>query len=104
MSIKNPLFIGGAVAFLIVAGIAWNYTEAIKAKNEIERERIAEEKRLWDAEANRQANFQVAYIECIKEAQDKYDARATEGPIFEEGPHELMESKKRDCERLYGIK
>jgi len=35
-NLKNPVFIIGAIAFLIVAGLTWNYTEAMKAKNETE--------------------------------------------------------------------
>ena len=40
-NLKNPLLIVGALAFLVVAGLAWNYTEAIKTKNEIGMEKIA---------------------------------------------------------------
>ncbi|MFH1077958.1 MAG: hypothetical protein V1745_01585 [Patescibacteria group bacterium] len=40
-NLKNPLVIGGAIVILILAGLAWNYTEAIKEKNAIEKERLA---------------------------------------------------------------
>lgn len=100
-NLKNPFFITGVIAFLIIAGLAWNYTEAIKAKNEIEQERMANEadKKYWDA--IKSANFQAAYIECLKEAQEEYDRTVTE---FGDGPREKMESKKQDCERLYDLK
>lgn len=38
---KNKLFIYGTIAFLIIAGLVWNYTEAVKEKNTIELKRIS---------------------------------------------------------------
>jgi len=132
---KNPLVIGCVIVFLIISGLIWNNSEAIKTKNEVELQRIelerdktesdeqlkqqklqqerdlkeAElqaEKEAADAKAAELERLQEeekeAYIDCIAEAQDEYDLRAAQGPIFGDGPRELMESKKRDCERLYG--
>lgn len=59
---KNPLIIGGAVALLILAGLAWNYTETIKAKNEIEREKIMSAERMKEEELRQKQAQEEAKI------------------------------------------
>lgn len=40
---KNALVVVGIVAFLILAGIAWNYTETIKTQTALERQKLQQD-------------------------------------------------------------
>lgn len=70
--LKNPLIIGGVVAFIVVATLGWNYTETIKAKNEVERERIASEERVKSAELIQKQN-EVEIAQEMKKTQEDKD-------------------------------
>ena len=70
-NLKNPVFIIGAIAFLVVVGLTWNYTEAIKAKNEIEKERILSEERLKQAQIEQDQRETEVNIQADKEAQGR---------------------------------
>lgn len=61
-NLKNLPAIAGAMAFLIIAGLIWNYTEVAKERNAIERDQIAAE----DARRLR--------AECEKEVKEKFEA------------------------------
>ena len=133
--LKNPLVIIGVIALIFIAVIGWNYTEAIKNKNEIEREKIASDERMKQTELDQakqeadaklqvekdaadakatadiqmeeskksaEAQRQSVLATCLAKAQDEYNRRAAQGPIFGDGPLQLMESKKSDCQRQYG--
>lgn len=49
-NLKNPIVIGGAIAAIIISFLTWNYIQAIKEKNAIERERIESTERLKRSE------------------------------------------------------
>src|SRR3989344_5867595 len=70
--LKNPLIIGGAVVCLILAGLAWNYTEAIKAKNVIEMEKIISAERIKEEELRQKQSQEDAKI-----AEDRLKAEQT---------------------------
>ncbi len=130
------------MALITFTIIGWNYTEALKEKNAIEREKIATQEHIklvelkqdkdqavlkamtetynatkeadalkaaGDAVKAREDAINVAkekqlvdLTSCLQRAQDEYDRRAAQGPIFGDGPSTMMESKKNDCQRLYG--
>ncbi len=86
---KHALIIGGLVVVLLLGGLFWNYTETIKEKNAIERERIEANERMKEAELqqerdlqeakiqaekNKELDKQLSYNICIASAEDRYDA------------------------------
>jgi hypothetical protein len=75
--LKNPLVIGGATIFLIIVGLAWNYTETIKTKNEIERERIVSEERTKQAELE-QKRSEAEAVRLQEQIQAEKDAEPEE--------------------------
>jgi len=100
--------------FLLVAGLAWNYTEAIKTKNEIERERIASEERIEQArlEQNQQEaeikmqtdrEAQEAKIESDRlaaEAKAEAEARRAEQAAYDKKVEMYRQECKEDQEEL----
>jgi len=78
---KNPLVIGGVVALVVVAVLGWNYTEAVKVKNEIEKQKIESSERLKIEEMQQEQ----------KEAELKH----------EQEKKEYTASRKSDCLNIY---
>ncbi len=73
---KNTLIIGGAIAFLILAGLAWNYTEAIKADARAKQDAVAEQKA--QATATLKAGLMKECIGKYKSLLDIENGRSAE--------------------------
>lgn len=78
---KKFYLVGSVIAFLLVCGLAWGYTEAIKAKNAVELEKIASAERI-KADELKQEEEQAA----LKREQEEKDFDA---------------KRKNDCLKIY---
>lgn len=69
MNSKNTLLIGAAViALLALVGLFWNYTETIKEKNAIERERIESTERMKEMDLQQARQINEAKMQADLEA------------------------------------
>lgn len=74
-SLKNPFLIAGTVALVILVGLAWNYTEAIKAKNEVESKKIESDERLKSQELRQK---QEEAVQRREREEKEFDAKRKE--------------------------
>lgn len=92
MSIKSPQFVIGLVIFVVTVGLVWNYTEAVKAKNQIDQQKIASDERI-KAEELRQ-----------KQEQSDRDQAQQEAELIakkEADQKEFASNRKTDCLNIY---
>ncbi|MDO8617505.1 MAG: hypothetical protein Q7N87_01265 [Candidatus Uhrbacteria bacterium] len=76
--LKNPLVIVGAIALIILAILFWNYTETIKEKNTIEREKIASQERIKTVELKQeQEQMEAKYLQEQRVAETKLQGQAS---------------------------
>ena len=70
-NLKNPFVIGGTIVVLILAGLAWNYSESIKEKNVIERERIEANERMKEAELQQARDLQEVKLQAERDKEQE---------------------------------